>query len=154
MDMNRLTEKSREALQSAQTMAVRHGHQEVDTPHLLSALLEAGDGLVPRLLVKLEVPLEPIRSALETEMGRRPRVSGSGAEAGKIYITQRLQQVLARAEDEAKRLKDDYVSIEHLVLALLEDGKDPAGQTLRQAGVDRLLEWVRKNEGLFAHFGS
>src|SRR5690606_32927419 len=137
MDMNRLTEKSQAALQNAQSIAVRHGHQEVDTIHLLAALLEAEDGLLPRLLTRLEVSLPPLRGEIDTEMSRRPRVSGPGAEAGKIYITQRLQQLLVRAEEEAKRLKDEYISVEHLALAILDDGKDPAAQILQRAGIDR-----------------
>ena len=131
MDINRLTQKSQEALQSAQTKALRYGHQEVDGEHLLLALLEQPEGLVPRLLSRMEVPVDPLKAEVERELARRPKVSGPGAEAGKIYLTQRLQQILLRAEDEAKRLKDEYVSVEHLWLALLEgagrDGRHGSG---------------------------
>ena len=137
MDMNRLTEKSQAAFQNAQSLAVQRGHQEVDSIHLLAALLGAEDGLLPRLLTRLEVAPAPLQDDLETEMARRPRVSGPGAEAGKIYITQRLQQLLVRAEEEAKRLKDEYISVEHLALAILDDSKDPAAQILQRSGVDR-----------------
>src|SRR5262245_48689003 len=119
MDINRLTQKSQEALASAQTLAVRYGHQEVDSDDLLLAQPE---GLLPRLLGRMEVPAERLRGDLEGEIQKRPKVSGPGAEAGKIYLTQRLQQILVRAEDEAKRLKDEYVSVEHLLLAMLDDG--------------------------------
>jgi ATP-dependent Clp protease ATP-binding subunit ClpB len=138
MDINRLTQKSQEALQSAQTKALRYGHQEVDTEHLLLALLEQPEGLVPRLLGRMEAPTEALKSEIERELSRRPKVSGPGVEAGKIYLTQRLQQTLIRAEDEAKRLKDEYVSVEHLLLAMIEEGSSsPVGRTLASLGVTR-----------------
>jgi ATP-dependent Clp protease ATP-binding subunit ClpB len=138
MDVNRLTQKSQEALTAAQSLALRHGHQEVDSDHLLLALLEPSDGLVPRLLARMELPVEALRAAVESELSRRPSVSGPGTEAGKIYVTQRLQQVFLRAEDEAKRLKDEYVSVEHLLLALIDEGPgSPAGRVLARQGVTR-----------------
>jgi ATP-dependent Clp protease ATP-binding subunit ClpB len=106
--------------------------------HVLAALLEQADGLVPRLLQKMEVPVEAVRAALEHDLEKRPQTSGPGAEAGKVYVTPRLNQVMVRAEDEAKRLKDEYVSVEHLILAILEDGgKSGAGEILKQFGVTR-----------------
>src|SRR5215213_4646139 len=123
MDMNKLTQKSQEALQASQTKALRYGHQETDAEHLLLALLEQPEGLVPRLLSRMDVPVESLRAEVERELSRKPRVSGPGAEAGKIYVTNRLQQVFLRAEDEAKRLKDEYVSVEHLLLGLVEEGQ-------------------------------
>jgi ATP-dependent Clp protease ATP-binding subunit ClpB len=138
MDMNKLTQKSQEAIQSAQTKAMRYGHIEVDGEHLCLALLEQSDGLIPRLLAKMEVPVESLTQALEQELARRPRTSGPGVEAGKIYVTQRLQKLMVQAEDEAKRLKDEYVSVEHLMLALLAEGSNtPAGRLLRQFHVTR-----------------
>ncbi len=138
MDLNKLTQKSQEALQAAQTRALRFGHQETDAEHLLAALLEQPEGLVPRLLARMDVPVEPLKAEVERELGRKPRVSGPGAEAGKIYVTNRLQQVFLRAEDEAKRLKDEYVSVEHLLLGLIEDGQaGPAGRILAQFNVTR-----------------
>jgi ATP-dependent Clp protease ATP-binding subunit ClpB len=138
MDINRLTLKSQEAMQAAQTLAVRHGHQQVDGEHLLAALLEQPEGLAPRLLGRLEVSAEALAARLEAELGRRPSVSGPGAEPGKIYLTGRLQQLLVKAEDEARRLKDEYVSVEHLLLAFLDEGTSTAaGRALAAAGVDR-----------------
>ncbi|MFL6263730.1 MAG: ATP-dependent chaperone ClpB [Thermoanaerobaculia bacterium] len=138
MDINKLTQKSQEALQSAQTKALRYGNQEVDGEHLLLALLEQPEGLVPRLLARMEAPTEALKAEVERELSRRPKVSGPGAEAGKIYLTQRLQQILIRAEDEAKRLKDEYVSVEHLLLAMIEEGSSsPLGRLLAQFGITR-----------------
>ncbi len=138
MDLNKLTQKSQEALQQAQTLAVRLGQQEVDSEHLLAALLADAEGLVPRLFERMGIQTAALASELERALGNRPRVSGSGVEAGKIYISQRLQQALVRAEDEARRLKDEYVSVEHLLLALIDErGDQPAPRLLRQMGVDR-----------------
>ncbi|MDY7094163.1 MAG: ATP-dependent chaperone ClpB [Acidobacteriota bacterium] len=138
MDINRMTQKSQEALQAAQTKAVRYGHQQVDGAHLLLALLEQSDGLVPRLFQRMEVPVDSFTSALEEELEKRPRVSGGDVEAGKVYITQELQQLLVKAEDEARRLKDEYTSVEHLLLAFVDQGKSTAtGRLLAQFNVDR-----------------
>jgi len=143
MDINRMTQKSQEALQAAQNLALRRGHVEVDGEHLLLALLEQEGGLVPRLLEKMEVPPASFTRGLQEELDRRPSVSGPGAEAGKIYVTQRFNRLLIRAEEEAKRLRDEYVSVEHLLLALVEEGGGTvAGRLFRQfnVGRDRLLQ--------------
>ncbi|HSF40961.1 MAG TPA: AAA family ATPase, partial [Thermoanaerobaculia bacterium] len=138
MDINKLTQKSQEALSSAQTKALRYGHQEVDGEHMLLALLEQPEGLVPRLLARMEAPTDAIKAEVERELSRRPRVSGPGAEAGKIYIAQRLQQILIKAEDEAKRLKDEYVSVEHIFLAMIDEGQgSPVGRILAQFRITR-----------------
>ncbi len=138
MDFNRLTQKSQEALELAQNEAVRYGHVEVDSDHLLLALLQQEDGLVPRLLQRMNVSPEDVTRRITAELERRPRVAGPGMEPGKAYVTQRLSQTLVRAEEGAKRLKDEYVSVEHLMLALIEEGvSSSAGRTLREAGVTR-----------------
>ncbi|MFP3939211.1 MAG: ATP-dependent chaperone ClpB, partial [Thermoanaerobaculia bacterium] len=140
---NKLTQKSQEAFQAAQTRALRHGHQEVDGEHLFVALLEQPEGLVPRLLARMDVRAEELLTEVEAALERRPSVSGPGAEAGKVYVTNRLQHLLVAAQDEAKRLKDEYVSVEHLLLAFLEEGETTeAGRILASHGVtrDRFLE--------------
>jgi ATP-dependent Clp protease ATP-binding subunit ClpB len=138
MDLNKLTQKSQEAVQAAQTKALRYGHVEVDSEHLLLALLEQADGLVPRLFARMEIPVPSLTQALEHELERRPKTSGPGVEAGKIYITQRLQKLMLQAEEEAKRLKDEYVSVEHLLLALVAEGSTTAaGRILQQFQVSR-----------------
>jgi ATP-dependent Clp protease ATP-binding subunit ClpB len=138
MDLNRLTQKSLEAVQAAQAQALEYGHVEADGEHLLMALLEQSEGLLPRLLTRMDVPVPSLTQALERELERRPRVSGPGMEPGKVYVTQRLQKLFLAAENEAKRLKDEYVSVEHLVLALIDEGTSSAsGRLLRQFGVTR-----------------
>src|SRR3954470_19117921 len=121
MDPNRLTQKSQEALHDAQTKALRFGHTEVDAEHLLLALIDQPDGLIPRLLSRADVNLDALRTGLELALEGRPRVTGSGA-SGQVSVTRVLSQVLDAAEREAERLKDDYVSVEHLLLGMLEAG--------------------------------
>jgi ATP-dependent Clp protease ATP-binding subunit ClpB len=130
MDPNKLTQKSQEALHDAQTKALRYGHQEVDGEHLLLALLEQPEGLVPRLFNKMDVPVENLKAEVEGELRKRPSVSGAGTEAGKIYVTQRLNRILIKAQEEAQRLKDDYVSVEHLALAMIEEGAATAASQI------------------------
>jgi ATP-dependent Clp protease ATP-binding subunit ClpB len=138
MDMSRLTQRSQEALQDAQTRALRYGHTEVDGEHLLAALLDQPEGLAPRLLVQLGADVEALRADLESELSRRPKVTGPGVQPGQVLITQRLARLLDTAEREATRLKDEYVSVEHLVLALAEEGAATAsGRLLKQHGVTR-----------------
>ncbi|MDT8442756.1 MAG: ATP-dependent chaperone ClpB [Desulfuromonadales bacterium] len=143
MDINRMTQKTQEAIQSAQGLAVQYGHVEVDGEHLLLALLRQGDGLVPRLVSRLGVDLGNLIEAMQKEIQRMPSVSGPGVEAGKVYVTQRFNRLLVNAEKEAKRLKDEYVSVEHLLLVLTDEGKGTAaGRLLQMFNVtrDRLLQ--------------
>jgi ATP-dependent Clp protease ATP-binding subunit ClpB len=138
MDLNRLTQKSQEAFADAQSKAVTYGHVEVDGEHLLWALLDQAEGLVPRLLQRMDIHPEQLKKEIEAELNKRPRVSGPGVEAGKIYISQRLSRILVAAENEAKRLKDEYVSVEHLLMALVAEGeKSPSGSILKKAGLER-----------------
>jgi ATP-dependent Clp protease ATP-binding subunit ClpB len=138
MDPARLTQKSQEALHDAQTKALRFGHTEVDGEHLLLALLEQPEGIVPRLLMQAGAETDRLRAALEAELSRRPRVSGPGAAPGQVNVTQRLARLLDAAEQEAGRLKDEYVSVEHLVLALVGEGPAAAaGRLLHDEGLTR-----------------
>jgi len=138
MDLNRLTQKSQEALHDAQTKALRFGHTEVDGEHLLLALLDQPDGLVPRLLAQAGVEPDRLRADIEADLGQRPRVSGPGAAPGQVFITQRLSRLFDTAEREAVRLKDEYVSVEHLIIALLGEGSETAsGRRLREYGLTR-----------------
>ncbi|OZC84005.1 ATP-dependent chaperone ClpB [Rhodococcus sp. 06-412-2C] len=138
MDISNLTEKSREALQEAQSLATRMGHTEVDGEHLLLALVGQQDGLVPRLLEQAGAEVDALQSDLERELSRRPKVSGPGAGTGQVAITRRLSVLLDAAEREAKRLKDSYVSVEHLLMGLAEEGSaTAAGRVLARHGITR-----------------
>ena len=140
MNLNKLTQKSQEALQEAQSLALRRSHEQVDGEHLLAVLLEQEGGLLSRLLQRLEVPVEAFEREVEKALDKRPKVSGPGAQ---LYLSRRLQETLVKAEAEAQRLKDEYVSVEHLALALIgEGGATEAGRIFAQFGVkrDRFLE--------------
>ncbi|MCU0573392.1 MAG: ATP-dependent chaperone ClpB [Syntrophobacteraceae bacterium] len=138
MDFSKFTTKSQEAVQAAQNRAIRHGHLEVDGEHLLLDLLEQSDGLIPKLMQRMEVPVDAVRERLERELEKKPRVSGPGIEPGKVYITQRMNRLFLKAIEEASRLKDEYVSAEHLMLAFIEEGPaTPAGRILKDFNITR-----------------
>ena len=137
MDPNKLTQKSQEALSEAQNAAISFGHQQVDCEHLLLALLQQAEGVIPRILRRIDVPVEDLTGTLEQELQKRPRVSGPGAQSGNVSITQTLSRLLVDAEKEAQRLKDEYVSVEHLFLALLKlESGTAAGRILGRFNID------------------
>jgi ATP-dependent Clp protease ATP-binding subunit ClpB len=148
MDFNRLTEKSQDVLRQAQTKAIEYGNQQVDVEHLLGAMLEQQGGLAPSILLRADIPLQPLHTRLVRELEKLPKVSGGATQPDQIYITNRLSQLLTKAEDEAKRLKDDYVSVEHLLLAVSED-QGTSGKLLRDFGLsrDRLMKALLEVRG-------
>jgi ATP-dependent Clp protease ATP-binding subunit ClpB len=149
MDPNRFTEKMQEALQAAQSLAVRNGHQQVDVEHLLSALLSQEGGLADAILTKAGTSTDLFAKRLDEELDRLPKVSGpSGGPPEQIHVTGRLNRVLTQAEDEAKKLKDEYISVEHVLLAITDD-KGAASRLLMQAGItrDRLMQTLREVRG-------
>lgn len=145
-DMNRFTQKSQEAIINAQTMAERNGNSQVEPEHLLLALLEQGDGVVPQVLSKLDLAVGALISNLRQEINRLPRMSGANVQIG---ISPRLRTVLVSAHDEMLAFKDEYVSTEHLLLAVFEKAGGSAEQVLRQAGLTRekLLQALREVRG-------
>ena len=121
MDLNKLTEKSQAAMLEAQNIATRDQHQAVDVEHLMLALLQQEGGLVPRLFEKAGVAPDLLGTKLQEELNRIPRVSGTDTTGQGVYVTQRLNKLLVKALDEAQKLKDEYVSVEHLVLAMFDE---------------------------------
>jgi len=152
MDMNRMTQKVREALASAQTLAARLSHQEVDGEHLLVELLAQQYGLAARLMEKLDISSDLLNAKLQQALAKRIKVSGGAAEANKVYITQRLQQLFAKAEDEMRVLNDEYVSVEHVLLAFISElDVTDAGRIFKELAVTRerfmqALESVRGHQ--------
>jgi ATP-dependent Clp protease ATP-binding subunit ClpB len=148
MDINRFTEKLQEAVRAAQSMAIRYGHQQIDVEHLLAALLEQENGLAPLILAKAGLAPEALLRRLETELGRMPKVSGPSVGPDQVYVTTRLNRVLTAAEDEARKLKDEYISVEHILLALTDDS-GPAGRILKEFGLnrERLMQALREVRG-------
>ena len=136
MDINKFTEKAQEAVRDAQTLATRYGNQQIEVEHLLYALLDQQGGLVPSVLTRAGVSVEPLKQAVENEINRFPKVTGPSGPVDQVYITARLNKTFVAAEDEAKKLKDEYVSVEHLLLAIIEEG-GPAARALKTAGATR-----------------
>src|SRR5690625_5072405 len=122
MDPNKLTEMSRAAVAEAQDQARRRNHNEVETLHLLAALLTQEHGIVRGLLNRMDITPSALQLALERELDRLPSVTGS-VDTSRIYVTQAFNETLTRAEQEAKQLKDEYISVEHLFLGIVEVGK-------------------------------
>jgi ATP-dependent Clp protease ATP-binding subunit ClpB len=151
MDLNKFTERATAALSSAQEEATRLGNQAVDVEHLFYALITQDGGLIPRLFERLKVSLDLVLTKTQAALVQIPKVTGSGA-SGQVGITQRLNQLLIRAQDEAKKLKDDYVSVEHLVLAMFGEEKDtPIVRLFRSLTLTRgafltALQEVRGNQ--------
>src|SRR5579862_5425219 len=117
MDFNRFTEKLQEGFRSAQSIASARGQQQIDVEHLLLALVDQEGGLAQSLFSKADVPPAMVRQKLVEALDKLPKVSGSAPGIDQLYLTKRLQDLLERADKEAKRLKDDYISVEYVVLA-------------------------------------
>jgi ATP-dependent Clp protease ATP-binding subunit ClpB len=148
MNIERFTQKAQEALAGAQSLAAQHNHQQIEPEHLLAVLLNQSDGLIPPLLKGMNVSLQDLRGKTEMQVRGIPQVTG--AAGGQVYISQRLNRILANAEAEAKQFKDDYTSVEHLLLAMVEDS-GACGHILKEAGVQRdgllkALQTVRGNQ--------
>ncbi len=143
MDFNRFTEKLQEGVRAAQSEAIRRGQQQVDVEHLLLALIEQEGGLASSILLKAGVNLEGLHRRLSQELDKLPKVSGGGGGADQVYVTSRLQQLLTKAQDEAKRLKDEYVSVEHVVLAATDE------KIFKEFGItrDRLMKTLQEVRG-------
>ena len=150
MDFNKFTEKLQEAVRAAQTKAVSYGNQQIDIEHLIAALLEQDGGLAPSILHKADIKVETVKARLEQEIQKIPKVSGSGGSPDQVYLTGRLQKLLTQAADEAKALKDDYVSIEHVLLAATVE-RGVTGLLFNELGLTRerlmrALHEVRGNQ--------
>ncbi|MEJ6602383.1 MAG: ATP-dependent chaperone ClpB [Opitutaceae bacterium] len=147
--MNKLTQMSRQAVTDAQSEARRRNHSEVDTWHLLHALLGQEEGIVPALIEKLDLTTSALQLAVHRELERLPAVTGS-VDASKIYVTQAVNNILTWAEKEAQQLQDEFVSTEHIFLAAVEQAKpDSFGQMLKSFGLDRarVLEALKALRG-------
>jgi ATP-dependent Clp protease ATP-binding subunit ClpB len=150
MSFDKFTEKSKEAVQASTLIAAKYGQQGIDGEHLLLGLLEQSGGLVPRLLTKLEAAPELFADELRQKLSKRPSVSGPGAAGSSPFITSRLNKIFATASDEAKKLKDEYVSVEHLLLALIsEEGKTESKELFTKYKItrDKFLRTLKEIRG-------
>lgn len=151
INMNRFTQKSLSAIQSAQDIAQEHGNQQIEQVHLFLALLSDGEGLVPQLLAAMGTALPGIRSAVQEEIDKLPKVSIGGREADKIYISQDVDRCLRSAESAAESMKDEYISVEHLLLGLVDSAASPLKELFRTYHVTKeslmqALSRVRGNQ--------
>ncbi|MGN0848013.1 MAG: ATP-dependent chaperone ClpB [Kiritimatiellia bacterium] len=150
MNAEKYTTKVREALETAQNVALHHGQQQIDVEHVLYALMKDSQGLIPGLLSKMGAGTAPLTAQLEQAINDKPRITGA-VEMDKVYISSELANVLMRAEDTAREMKDEYISVEHLVLGILRNGKVKAAELLKGAGVTEkgfliALKSVRGNQ--------
>ncbi len=135
MNTNRFTQKSLEALQGMQSIASEYGNQQLEQAHLLLSLLSDADGLICNLTKKTGVSPEALRRAAEDAVGALPRVAGS--QSDRLYLSGELDRTLSEAEEQAKKMKDEYVSVEHLMLALFERGNASIKKIFKNAGLDK-----------------
>src|ERR1700680_1275067 len=148
MDFNRFTEKMQEAVHAAQSLALQHGNQQIDVEHLLLALLDQEGGLAPSILNKADSRVEALKTHVQQEINRLPKVSGPSGGPDQVYVTQRITKLLTQAEQEAKRLKDEFVSVEHVLLATTEDS-GAAGKLFQEFGItrERLMRALQEVRG-------
>ena len=151
MNPNKLTKKSIEAVQEAQNVSVSYQNNCVEQMHLLYALLSDEGGLVPQIFTKMNIDANGLKTAVLKFIEGMPRVSGSGREAGKIYVSPDLDKALTAAEQIAERMKDDYVSVEHLLLALVENPDSDVEGIIKSFNIDKnkllkALQDIRGNQ--------
>lgn len=146
MDMNRMTVKLQEALQSASALAMRRGHQGIDVEHLLLALLEQERGIAASLFEQAGVSPAAVRQAAEQTLSKVPQVQGPGSAPGQIHLTSRLAALLTKAEDQMKELHDEFLSVEHIVLAMVEEGGVFRRLNLTRDRLLGALQQVRGNQ--------
>ena len=149
MRFDRFTERAQDAAARAYEIVQRYGHTQVDTEHLFMALLEQNDGAVPQILEQLNIEIAAIRSRVDEELRSSPKVAVYGGGVGQIFYTPRIRTVLELAQGEANRLKDEFISTEHLFLAILSERNTPAARVLQEFAVyrERVLDGIKKLRG-------
>ena len=137
MRFDRFTERAQEAAQRAAEIIQRYGHNQIDTEHILLALIEQPGGVIPQILEKLSVSAEALTERLDATLRASPKANIFGGGAGQIFITPRVKRIIDLANEEANRLKDEYISTEHIFLAILTERNTPAARILESAGLSR-----------------
>ena len=151
MNMNQFTQKSLAAIQEAQGIAQEHGNPQIEQPHLLLALVSDNEGFIPQLLTAMGMTVPSFEAAVKAEVEKLPKVSGSGREADKVYVSQDVDKALRGAEQEAQGMKDEYISVEHIFLGLLGSANSALKELFRtyrvtKEGVMQALASVRGNQ--------
>lgn len=149
MRFDKFTERAQDAAARSYEILQRYGHNQVDTEHILLALLEQPDGAVPQLLEKLTIPVEPLRQKVDEVLKATPRSAVYGGGTGQVFITPRVKRVIDLSHEEATRLKDEYISTEHIFLAMLSEQRTPAYRVLKEAGItkDRVMDAIKDLRG-------
>ncbi|MEH7375315.1 ATP-dependent chaperone ClpB [Neobacillus drentensis] len=149
MDMNRMTERLQKGLMDAQSLAIKKNHQEIDEPHLFLCLMDQEDSLISSILEKSGIPPEKIRKNLNEALAKKPEVTGSGVEQGKLYITAKLQKLFVSAEEFAKKFSDEYLSVEHILLAAVYAKDSEMRRLLQNVGIqpDKVLQAIKEIRG-------
>ena len=137
MNLQKFTQKSIEAVQAAQSATIANGNQQMGQEHLLLALTEQQNGLIAELFRKTGASPEAIAADLRQAIDRLPKVSGGGMEPDKIYISRDVEQALTEAEHQSEKMKDDFVSVEHIMLGLLQKPQENVKRILTDAGVTK-----------------
>ena len=147
LDLNRYTEKAAQAFMAAQKDAQEHNHSQLEPLHLLAALLAQREGVVPQVIEKVGASPAQVQAAVQEELNRLPQAYGATQQ---VYLSKATDQVVQRAEDAAGRMRDEYISTEHLLLGLVDDRvKGPAGELLRRFGIqaDAILQALTSIRG-------
>ena len=149
MRFDRFTERAQDAAARAYEIVQRYQHTQVDTEHIFLALLEQNDGAVPQLLDELTIDVAAMRDRLDAELRNSPKVAVYGGGVGQIFYTPRVRTVLELAQGEANRLKDEFISTEHIFLAILSERNTPASRILQQFGItrERVLDGIKGLRG-------
>jgi ATP-dependent Clp protease ATP-binding subunit ClpB len=135
MDINKLTEKAQEAVLAAQSLAVKHNHQTIEGEHLHFAIISQTEGLIPKLLTKMNVPFDFYYKDLSDLLEKVPKVYG--ATTASPYVSRRFEELFVKAEEEAKKFQDDYISVEHIFLALIDETNSSSSKIIKKFGITR-----------------
>ena len=151
MNAQNYTQKSLQAIQAAQQLTIQNQNQQIEQVHLLSALLQQDGGLVPQLLKKMGISVESLDAAATAEVNKLPRVTGSGREADRFYVSRQVDEALTKSEELAKSMKDDFVSVEHLLLALIDCADNTLKDLFRTYNIKKeavlqTLQTIRGNQ--------
>src|SRR5258706_2246032 len=137
MRFDRFTERAQEAAQRAAEIIQRYGHNQIDTEHILLALIEQPDGVIPQILGNLNVNAQALADRLDATLRASPKANIFGGGSGQIFIKPRVKRIIDLANEEANRLKDEYISTEHIFLAIMTERNTPAARILESSGLNR-----------------
>src|SRR4051794_3978814 len=149
MRFDRFTERAQDAAARAYEILQRYGHNQIDTEHILLALLEQPDGIIPQILEKCNIDQDGLRSKLDDVLKVSPKAAIYGGGAGQVFITPRAKRVIDQAQEEENRFKDKYISTEHLFLAILGEQRTAVAKLMKETGItkERVLDIIKEFRG-------